>query len=302
LFGTAGGASALADIPAVTTADELDHVLAEADRPMMVDFYTQRCGFCARLARVFARLAQDYEAKAKFAKVDVQAVPELAERFGIRGVPVVILFSAGKEVRRWIGLRDEQEYRSALDAVPAKAPEASKGAAMKERTGAVTFKGGPLTLVGQDPAVGAAAPDCAALADDLSEVRLSSFRGRVCVLATVPSLDTPVCDTQTRRFNEEAARLGGDVVILTVSMDLPFAQKRWCGAAGIQNVRTLSDHRDAAVGRAFGVLIKELRLLARAVFVLDGEGKIAYKQIVPEVTHEPDYDAALAAVRSLTRP
>ena len=172
---------------------------------------------------------------------------------------------------------------------------------MTERKGVITFKGNPLTLVGEEVGVGDAAPDFAALANDLSEVRLSSFRGKVCVLTTVPSLDTPVCNLQVRRFNAEAAGLGEDVVILAVSMDLPFAQARWCGAADVASVQTLSDHRDAAAGKAYGVLIPELRLLARSVFVVDREGKIAHTQIVPELTDEPDYEAALGAVRALTR-
>jgi len=134
------------------------------------------------------------------------------------------------------------------------------------------------------------------LANDLSPAKLSDFHGKVCVISVVPSLDTPVCDIQTRRFNEEAAALGDDVVVLTISMDLPFAQKRWCGAAGIENVQTLSDHRNAEFGKAFGVLIEELRLLARAVFVVDVNGIIRYKQIVEELTDEPDYDAAIRAV------
>ena len=171
---------------------------------------------------------------------------------------------------------------------------------MTERTDIVTFKGTPLTVVGEQVNVGDAAPDFTALAGDLSGVSMSSFRGKVVVLTTVPSLDTPVCNVQTRRFNEEAGKLGDDVVVLTVSMDLPFAQARWCGAEGVEAVRTLSDHLDAAAGKAYGLLIKELRLLARSVFVVDREGKIRYKQIVPEMTHEPDYDAALAAVRELT--
>ena len=171
---------------------------------------------------------------------------------------------------------------------------------MKERKGVVTFKGGPLTLLGQDVAVGSTV-DFTALATDLSEVKPASYRGKVVVVATVPSLDTSVCDREVRHFNEEAARLP-DVVVLAVSMDLPFAQKRWCGAAGIENVRTLSDHRDASAGAALGVLIKELRLLARAVFVFDKQGKLAYKQIVPEMTQEPDYPAALAAIQALTKP
>jgi thiol peroxidase len=146
---------------------------------------------------------------------------------------------------------------------------------------------------------GQVAADFEVLGNDLSPVKLSSFRGKVCVISSVPSLDTPVCDVQTRRFNAEAGRLGDDVVVLTISMDLPFAQGRWCGAGGIENVVTLSDHRDAAFGEAFGLLIKELRLLARAVFVLDKDGIITYSQIVPEVTDEPDYDAAIAAIEKL---
>jgi len=170
---------------------------------------------------------------------------------------------------------------------------------MQERTGLVTFKGNPLTLVGNAVGPGDEAPEFVALDTSLAEVRFSSFRGKVCVLSAVPSLDTPVCDTQTRRFNEEASRLGPQVEILTISMDLPFAQKRWCGAAGVERVRTLSDHRDASFGTAYGVLIKELRLLARAVFVVDPDGRVQYTEIVREMTNEPDYEAALEAVRRL---
>jgi len=160
----------------------------------------------------------------------------------------------------------------------------------------ITFQGNPLTLVGNQLKPGDTAPDFEVLANDLSPAKLSDFHGKVCVISVVPSLDTPVCDIQTRRFNEEAAALGDDVVVLTISMDLPFAQKRWCGAAGIENVQTLSDHRNAEFGKAFGVLIEELRLLARAVFVVDVNGIIRYKQIVEELTDEPDYDAAIRAV------
>jgi thiol peroxidase len=133
----------------------------------------------------------------------------------------------------------------------------------------------------------------------MSAVKAASFRGKVCIICAVPSLDTPVCDTETRRFNEEPGRLGDGAVVLTISMDLPFAQKRWCGAAGIDNVQTLSDHREASFGTAFGVLIKELRLLARAVFVVDKAGTIRYIQIVNELTNEPDYEAALKAAKEL---
>ena len=170
---------------------------------------------------------------------------------------------------------------------------------MKERCGIVTFQGNPLTLVGLEVKVGDPAPDAEVLANDLSPVKLSSFRGKVVVLSCVPSLDTPVCDTQTRKFNEKAAELGDNVVILTASMDLPFAQGRWCGAAGIDAVQTVSDHRSAELATAYGVLIKELRLLARAVFVIDKTGKVQYIEIVSEVTNEPNYDAALAAAEEL---
>ena len=170
---------------------------------------------------------------------------------------------------------------------------------MTERSNEVTFEGAPLTLVGSTPGIGEKAPDATLLANDLSDVAISDSLGKVCVLSAVPSLDTPVCDAQTRRFNTEAGSLGDDVVILTISMDLPFAQARWCGSAGIEAVRTLSDHRAAAFGRAYGVLIKELRLLTRAVFVLDREGIIRYVEIVDEITQPPDYDSAVRAVRQL---
>ncbi|MCK4547192.1 MAG: thiol peroxidase [Candidatus Eisenbacteria sp.] len=170
---------------------------------------------------------------------------------------------------------------------------------MSERTGLVTIEGGPLTLSGDEVKVGDKAPDCDVLDNDLNPVKLSGFAGKVLVISAVPSLDTPVCDTETRRFNDEATKLGPDVVILTVSMDLPFAQKRWCGAAGVDRVKTVSDHRDASFGAAYGVLIKELRLLARAVFVVDKEGVIRYIQLVKEVTDEPDYESVLEAVRKL---
>ncbi len=170
---------------------------------------------------------------------------------------------------------------------------------MKENHGAITMKGNPLTLMGSLPEVGQAAPDFEVLDNNLMPVKLSSFKGKICVIASVPSLDTPVCDIETRRFNAEAARLSPDVVILTISMDLPFAQKRWCGAAGIDRVITLSDHRNADFGSAFGTLIKELRLLARAVFVLDRKGIIRLVQIVKEVTQEPDYDSVLSAVKKI---
>jgi len=172
---------------------------------------------------------------------------------------------------------------------------------MTERKDIVTFKGNPLTLVGNPVKVGDKAPDAEVLANDLSSIKLSGFRGKVCVICSVPSLDTPVCDTQTRKFNEQAASLGDDVVVLTISMDLPFAQRRWCGSANVVNVQTLSDHRTADFGNGFGVLIKELRLLARTVFVVDKEGIIRYIQIVDELTNEPDYEAALKTVKEIEK-
>jgi len=170
---------------------------------------------------------------------------------------------------------------------------------MTERTGIITIHGNPLTLIGEEIKVGQTAPDCELLDNDLNPVKLSQWRGKVVVLTSVPSLDTPVCDLETRRFNDEAASFGSDVEMVTVSMDLPFAQKRWCGAAGVQRLKTLSDHRHAAFGQAFGVLIKELRLLARAVFILDPQGVVQYTQLVREVTNEPDYEAVIQALQKI---
>ncbi|MEE9529950.1 MAG: thiol peroxidase [Syntrophobacteria bacterium] len=170
---------------------------------------------------------------------------------------------------------------------------------MQERDGIVTMKGNPITLMGTELQVGDKAPDFVAIDNDLNPVSFDSFRGKVCIVSSVPSLDTPVCDMETRRFNDEAGRLGDNVEILTISVDLPFAQKRWCGAAGVDKVQTLSDHRDAAFGQAYGVLIKGFRLLARAVFVVDKEGTIRYIELVKEIASEPDYDSVLTAVKEL---
>ena len=170
---------------------------------------------------------------------------------------------------------------------------------MMERSGLVTMGGKPVTLLGPEVKVGDTAPDFTAVANDLSSVKLSQYRGKVVILSAVPSLDTKVCDLETRRFNAEAAKLGPEVVILTVSMDLPFAQKRWCGAAGIDKVITVSDHRDAEFGQKYGVLIKDLRLLARCIFVVDRKGVVRYIQLVKEIGTEPDYAAVLQAVKGL---
>lgn len=169
---------------------------------------------------------------------------------------------------------------------------------MQERKGLVTIHGNPLTLVGPEVKPGQAAPEFTVLDNDLNPKGIKDYAGKTLIISAVPSLDTPVCDMETRRFNSEAANLGEAVQILTISMDLPFAQKRWCGAAGVDKLVTLSDHREASFGQAYGVLIKELRLLARAVFVVDKAGKVTYAQLVPEVTNEPDYAAVLAAARA----
>jgi thiol peroxidase len=170
---------------------------------------------------------------------------------------------------------------------------------MAERTGVVTVGGNPVTLVGNEVNVGDKAPDFEVVDNDLNPVSSSEFDGKVRIIAVVASLDTSVCDVETRRFNQEAGKLGDDVVILTVSMDLPFAQKRWCGAAGVDQVKVLSDHKLASLGEAFGVLIKETRLLARSTFVVDRDGVIRYAQIVPELGTEPDYEPILKAAKEL---
>lgn len=170
---------------------------------------------------------------------------------------------------------------------------------MAERSGLVTMKGNPIVLIGNEVKVGQAAPDFKVVANDLSEVTLAKYKGKKIILSAVPSLDTSVCDTETRRFNQEAVKLGNDVLVLTVSTDLPFAQKRWCAAAGVQNVLTLSDHRDVSFGNAYGVLIKGLRILARAIFVIDSKGTVQYTQLVKEITTEPDYNAILDAVKKI---
>ena len=163
----------------------------------------------------------------------------------------------------------------------------------------ITMKGSPLTLEGLELIVGQKAPDFALTANDLNLKTMKDYAGKALIIATVPSLDTGVCDMETRRFNSEIAGLSKEIKILTVSCDLPFAQARWCGAAGVDKLETLSDYRERSFGRAYGVLIKELMLLGRAVFVIDKNGKITYTQIVPELTKEPDYKAALDAAKAV---
>jgi thiol peroxidase len=167
----------------------------------------------------------------------------------------------------------------------------------EERKGAVTMRGNPMTLVGPEIKPGQKAPAFTLTGKGLAPASLDNFKGKVKIITTVPSLDTPVCDMETRRFNEEASKLPGDVEILSISMDLPFAQARWCGAAGVDKVTTLSDYRSGEFGEKYGVLIKELHLLARTVFVVDKDDNVTYAEYVKEVAEHPNYDAALSAAR-----
>lgn len=162
----------------------------------------------------------------------------------------------------------------------------------------VTFKGGPVTLLGSEVKVGDTAPDFQVLDNGLGEVTLKDYSGKKKLISVVPSLDTGVCSKQTRKFNEEAAGVDNSV-ILTISNDLPFAQKRWCAAEGIENVVTLSDHKDLSFGNNYGTVMEELRLQARSVFVVDENDTVTYVEYVSEGTDEPDYDKAVEALKSL---
>ncbi|MBM3775679.1 MAG: thiol peroxidase [Acidobacteria bacterium] len=166
-----------------------------------------------------------------------------------------------------------------------------------ERPGATTLKGNPLTLLGPELKPGDKAPDFRLVDNSLNTVTLADTGSSVRIISVVPSLDTPVCDAQTKRFNEEAARLP-DVSIVTVSMDLPFAQKRWCGAFGVDRLQMLSDHRDGSFGSSYGTLIKELRIESRAIFVVDRNNVIRHAEYVKEVADHPNYDTALSAARA----
>jgi thiol peroxidase len=172
-----------------------------------------------------------------------------------------------------------------------------KGFGMAERKGVVMMGGNPLTLVGNELKVGDMAPDFEVLDHTLKPVGLASLKGKVAVITSVPSLDTTVCDLETKRFNREASRFNGNIQFVTISMDLPFGQKRWCEETSTKGVKVYSDHRDASFGNAYGVLIKELRLLARTIFIVDRNGKIVYIQYVKETGDEPDYDDVLEGVK-----
>ena len=168
-----------------------------------------------------------------------------------------------------------------------------------ERKGIVTIKGNPITLIGDEVKVGQKALDFKVLDHDLKEKTLGDFKGKIKLIASVPSLDTPVCDSEIKRFNDEATKLSKDLVIIFISMDLPFAQKRFCDEFEINKIKTFSDHRDASFGENYGVLIKELRLLARAIFLIDKNDNVTYTEYVKEVATPPDYDAALNAIKKL---
>lgn len=168
----------------------------------------------------------------------------------------------------------------------------------QERT--TKMKGNPLVLDGPQLKPGDPAPDFEVTDNGLQPFTLASSGAGVRIFSVVPSLDTPVCDQQTRRFNEEAAKLNG-VDIITVSCDLPFAQKRWCGAAGVDKVKTVSDYKNRSFGEAYGTMLHDLKIESRAIFVVDGSNKITYVEYVPEVTDHPNYDAALAAARAASK-
>lgn len=170
---------------------------------------------------------------------------------------------------------------------------------MRERKGVVTLKGNPVTLLGPEIKVGDRAPDFRVVDNALAPVTLGDLKGKVKIVSAVPSLDTPICDMETRKFNQEAAKLPGNVVVLTISVDLPFAQKRWCAAAGVEKVKTLSDYQERSFAEAYGVLIKEIKLLSRSLFIIDANDTVRYIQHVKEVSTEPDYEAVLQAAREI---
>ena len=213
------------------------------------------------------------------------------------------LETKGKALRGKVS--ELEEYRKATEGktfeLQAKVKEfaAKVMPAEKERPGQVTSKGNPLTLLGEEVKVGDKAPHFKVVDNAMQPVTLESYQGKIKVVTAVPSLDTPICNMETRRFNEEAGKLPENVAILTISMDLPFAQARWCAAAGVEKVKTFSDYQDHSFGLAYGVLVKELKLLARAVFIVDAQDIIRYVELVPEIAQEPDYDRILNAVRAL---
>ncbi|MBP7796221.1 MAG: thiol peroxidase [Elusimicrobiales bacterium] len=164
----------------------------------------------------------------------------------------------------------------------------------------VTMQGRELTLLGDELKVGDKAPDFKVIDNNSMPMKfLRTYRGKVVLISSVPSLDTPVCDLETRKFNTEAEKLSNDVEIITISMDLPFAQKRWCGQSGVKRVKTYSDYLKADFGKSYGVLIKEIRLLARAIFIVDRDETIKYIQLVKEISNEPNYEEALNILKQI---
>jgi thiol peroxidase len=195
-----------------------------------------------------------------------------------------------------LGFTNVVEYPEGIDGWTSEGLPVVKAS---ESTRTIAFKGSPMKLSGMDAKVGEKSPNFVAIGNDMSAVSLSSMKGKVVVLVAVPSLDTPVCDIESKRFNEEAAKLGDDVEIIVISEDLPFAQKRWCGANDIKNLITVSDYKLGSFGRLYGVYIDNLGLLARSIFVVDKEGILRYKQIVPEVTSEPNYAEVIEAAKKI---
>ncbi len=322
--GGVDGQAAYDALPVVTTEQQFQQQVLDSPKPVLVDFSTDWCGYCKELAPSLGLLSKEYQGRALFLRVDGDRSKPLVQKYGIRGYPTVLVFRPGARPVTLEGLHEAQEYRQAIDNAagsaktenpPGKmayvptaemsAPEIqTKGndmaqTATSERT--VTMRGQPMELVGTQLKVGDKAPDFVVVDNDLKEAHFRDIPGKVFVISSVPSLDTRVCDIETRRFNEEAARLGPDVKVLTISMDLPFAQKRWCGAANVKNVQTLSDYRHASFGSAYGVMLKDLRLLARCVFVIDAHRKITHIQLVTEISSEPNYDSVLEAVRVASR-
>ena len=186
-----------------------------------------------------------------------------------------------------------------ISSVPVYASANSRKAAPEERSGVITMQGKPVTLVGPEIKIGQKAPDAMVQGMDLSDVKLSDFKGKVRLICSVPSIDTPVCDIEIHRFNQEASEAASGAEIIFISMDLPFAQKRFCAATGIDNVKTFSDHRYADFGKNYGVLIKDLRLLARAIFIIDKDDIVRYVAYVKDVGAQPDYAAVLKALKEI---
>ncbi len=298
---SSGGAEALAALPSIESEEAFRSEVLESEQPVLLEFYTPTCIYCRQLAPTLAALGQQYAGRLKVVKVNANQLPDLSRRHQVSGVPAVFLYHQGKPIGRWVGVQEAGVYRTAVEAImPQGGPEAAATANPEETAmpkQGVTMKGNPVTLTGNDVNVGDAAPDVKLVKADLSEVKISDFRGKPLLISAVPSLDTSVCAKETKHFNDIASELHDEAVILTVSTDLPFAQERWCGANGVENVVVASDHRGCEFGQKYGVQMQDFRLLARAVFVVDPQGKVVYKQIVEETSHEPDYDAAVAAVR-----